>query len=80
MTIPQYSPERRRSLAKELGIEEQYLYQISKGLRVASPALARSLNGVDPEAKLQDLRPEDWHLIWPELAVHASKDEEACRV
>ncbi|KFJ13260.1 hypothetical protein DR66_4047 [Delftia acidovorans] len=80
MTIPQYSPERRRSLAKELGIEEQYLYQISKGLRVASPALARSLNRVDPQAQLQDLRPDDWHLIWPELALQPIRAEGACRV
>lgn len=68
MPIPNYTPEHRRSLAQKLGIDEQYLYQIVRGLRVASPALARSLNAEDPEARLQDLRPEDWHLIWPELS------------
>ncbi|WP_128422746.1 hypothetical protein [Delftia tsuruhatensis] len=76
MPIPNYTPEYRRSLAQKLGIDEQYLYQIVRGLRVASPALARSLNAEDPQARLQDLRPDDWHLIWPELAPLASPPKE----
>lgn len=67
MTLPTYSAERRREIAKLLEIEEQYLYQIGKGLRLASPALARKLHQIDASATLPDLRPDDWHRIWPEL-------------
>lgn len=68
MALPTYPPERRREVAAQLGIEEQYLYQILRGLRVAAPALARNLNQIDPDAHLKDLRPDDWQAIWPELA------------
>lgn len=67
MAIPTYTPEKRREIALRLGIDEQYLYQIARGLKTASPALAKQFNQADPEALLWDLRPDDWHLIWPEL-------------
>lgn len=67
MAIPTYTPEKRRELALRLGIESQYLYQIARGLKTASPALAKQFNQADPQAQLWDLRPDDWHLIWPEL-------------
>jgi len=69
MALPQYTPDRRREIAVALGIDEQYLYQLSKELKTASPALARKWHEIDPEARLQDLRPDDWHEIWPDLAV-----------
>lgn len=68
MAIPVYTPERRREIAQQLSIEEQYLYQITRGLKTASPALAKQLHTIDPNADLKDLRPNDWHQIWPELA------------
>lgn len=68
MALPIYTPERRREIAHQLKIDEQYLYQLSRGLKVASPAMARKLNEIDPLATLQDLRPNDWQVIWPELA------------
>lgn len=68
MALPVYTPERRREIAQQLGINEQYLYQIVCGLKTAKPALARRINAIDPEAKLVDLRPDDWQAIWPELA------------
>ena len=67
MALPKYTPERRREIATALDVDEQYVYQVSTGLKTASPALARRLNALDPTARLQDLRPDDWHLIWPEL-------------
>lgn len=67
MPLPSYALERRREVAEILGIEEQYLYQILSSRSVAAPALARSLNRIDPDARLWDLRPDDWHRIWPEL-------------
>lgn len=58
---------RRRQMAAELGIGEQYLYQILRGLRMPRPALAQKLVEIDPTISLQDLRPHDWQVIWPEL-------------
>lgn len=68
MALPNYTPDRRREVAADLSIDEQYLYQILRGLRTAAPALARRLNEIDPAARLQELRPDDWQAIWPELA------------
>ena len=68
MTFPNYTPERRREIAAALEIDEQYVYQIVKGIRPPSPALARRFHVVAPDAQLQDLRPADWQDIWPELA------------
>lgn len=67
MPLPTYPAETRREFAAKLKIDEQYLYQILRGIRVASPALARRMNSMDPECRLCDLRPDDWHDIWPEL-------------
>ena len=50
-----------------LNVSEQYLYQVLRGLSTARPSLARQLHGLDPEMLLWDLRPHDWHVIWPEL-------------
>ena len=68
MTLPTYTPDRRRALASQLEVDEQYLYQITRGLKIASPSLARRWHEIDKEATLQDLRPDDWQIIWPELA------------
>lgn len=75
MALPTYSAERRRELAAQLGVDEQYIYQIMRGLKTASPALAKQINAADANAQLADLRPDDWHLIWPELAKPARKQK-----
>ncbi len=67
MALPQYTAERRHEIAAALGIDEQYLYQIVRGLKTASPALAMRLHMIDPKARLKDLRPDDWRLIWPSV-------------
>lgn len=67
MALPQYPLSRRREIAIALDVDEQYVYQVMRGLKVASPALARRLNHLDPAARLQELRPVDWQIIWPEL-------------
>jgi hypothetical protein len=67
MSLPQYPPHRRRDIAAQVDIDEQYLYQICAGLKTASPALARQLHEIDQSLSLRDLRPDDWHRIWPEL-------------
>lgn len=68
MALPNYTPARRREIAHLLDVDEQYVYQLSKGIKTASPALARRLHEIDPSARLQELRPDDWREIWPELA------------
>lgn len=68
MALPQYTAARRHEIATALDVDEQYVYQLVRGLKTASPALAMRLHTLDPEAKLQDLRPDDWNIIWPELA------------
>lgn len=67
MAINQHPPSRRKEIASALSIDEQYAYQIIRGIRVASPALAREWVRIAPEDDLWSLRPNDWHLIWPEL-------------
>lgn len=68
MPLPKLPTARRRELANQVGVGEQYLYQILRGIGVASPALARKLNAFEPLLRLQDLRPNDWNDLWPELA------------
>lgn len=82
MALPKLSPERRREIAAALGVDEQYVYQVGARLKTASPALARGMNQVEPAMLLWDLRPDDWHRIWPELigaegAPAASPDHQA---
>ena len=67
MALPKYTAARRREIAAALKIDEQYIYQVFAGIKTASPALARKFHAIDPEARLQDLRPDDWYVIWPEL-------------
>lgn len=68
MALPTYTPEQRQQAADALGINEQYLYQILRGIKFASPVLARRLHELDADCCLKDLRPGDWQQIWPELA------------
>jgi DNA-binding transcriptional regulator YdaS (Cro superfamily) len=55
-------------IAKALGIAPAYLSQMANGTRpvpaAVAPALERELSF---EVRRWDLRPKDWHLIWPEL-------------
>ena len=67
MPIPNLTPDRRREIAHALDIDEQYLYQIIKGIKIPAAALARQLHDIDPDFRLQELRPDDFGVIWPEL-------------
>jgi len=55
-------------LAALLGLSPSYLSQMATGYRAVSPArcaaIERATNG---QVTRKDLRPGDWHLIWPEL-------------
>ena len=56
------------AIARKVGIAPAYLSQIAKGTRPPAAehcaALERATGG---EVRRWDLRPEDWHRIWPEL-------------
>ncbi|WP_072243011.1 transcriptional regulator [Thiomonas bhubaneswarensis] len=55
-------------LGRSLGIAPAFLYQIAHGKRKANAALSRSIERATRGAVMRwDLRPDDWHLIWPEL-------------
>lgn len=63
------TPSERLELANVLGVAEQYLYQVFTGRRSASPELSVSIEQATKGAVTRkELRPDDWHLIWPELS------------
>ncbi len=70
MTLSEYikDTKKRSQLIKNAAISNQFLYQISIGLRpvpvAKCVAIEKATNG---EVTRKDLRPNDWHLIWPEL-------------
>ena len=56
--------------ASRCGISPVYLSQIAAGQdkREASPVLCVVIERASGDAVMRwDLRPDDWHLIWPEL-------------
>lgn len=57
-------------IATRLSIAPAYLSQIANGVRKAHPALAREIVAECGAGAVQlwDLRPDDWHRIWPELS------------
>lgn len=62
-------------LAELLHVSRSYLAQMSSGASPISAercvAIERATNGA---VTRKDLRPNDWHLIWPELADIPSQD------
>jgi DNA-binding transcriptional regulator YdaS (Cro superfamily) len=56
-------------VAARVGIAPAYLSQIASGTRTAHPALAREIEAECHAVGVRrwDLRPDDWHRIWPEL-------------
>lgn len=63
------TPERRRALAEKAGVNEQSLYQSvsAKGAGFKPAECVRIERALENELRRWDLRPTDWHLIWPEL-------------
>lgn len=63
------TPERRRKLAADIGVHEQYLYQCLTGRRDMNPAEARRAEAVtEGELTRKALCQRTWRGIWPELA------------
>ena len=70
------SPSKRAELAELAGISPQYLYQCLSGRRCMGSLLAARVEHVTNGAVTRkELRPNDWHLVWPELKDEAVHDE-----
>lgn len=68
------TPEKRRELAAQHGLHEQYLYQCLTGRRDMNPAEARRIEDESKgELTRQMLCQKTWLGIWPELAKPARK-------
>ena len=69
-----FSPPVRTAYANQCGIAEQYLYQVLTGRKVASPELCVSIEkATSGQVTRQELRPNDWQAIWPELVKKQKK-------
>jgi DNA-binding transcriptional regulator YdaS (Cro superfamily) len=63
------SPEDRDLFASTLGTSTGYLRKAASINSLLSPALCVQIERVtEGHLSRRDLRPDDWHLIWPELA------------
>ena len=59
---------RQRQLARAVDLPDAYIWQIANGRRPAPPELCVLVErATDREVRRWDLRPDDWHRIWPEL-------------
>lgn len=57
-------------VARATGVSAAYLSQIADGVRPCPPAYAPAIEEACERQVLRwDLRPDDWHRIWPELIV-----------
>jgi 1,6-anhydro-N-acetylmuramate kinase len=66
--LKRFSPDERADFALAVGTTIGHLNNVAYGMRTASAALTRSVAGrTGREVAEWDLRPHDWHLIWPEL-------------
>lgn len=76
MKLPKYlSGARGRGsiLASRLNVAPQQIYQWASGSRgVPIERCVEIEQATDGAVTRQDLRPDDWHRIWPELADKAS--------
>jgi DNA-binding transcriptional regulator YdaS (Cro superfamily) len=63
-----FSSSERAAFAIRVGTTVGHLNNVAYEQRIASAALARQIAiATDSEVHVWDLRPDDWHLIWPEL-------------
>jgi DNA-binding transcriptional regulator YdaS (Cro superfamily) len=59
---------RASRLAEQLGISRSYLSQMASGTAPISPERCVDIEReTNREVTRQDLRPDDWRRIWPEL-------------
>lgn len=71
MKLSAYLSERGRKtlLAQSLGVPPQLVWQWSAGVRPVPLSRCVSIEQATAgQVSRRDLRPDDWHLYWPELA------------
>jgi len=79
MNLNSYLKEKETGvdLAAKLKVTPGFIHQIKKGLRPVPidkcVPIEQSTNGM---VTRKDLRPNDWHLIWPELTQQQKNDSE----
>lgn len=67
--LSQFSREARQEIAERCGTSLGYLTNVANGYKQCGPLLAAVLESEFAGAVTRrDLRPNDWMLIWPELA------------
>lgn len=55
-------------MAHEMSIPAAYLSQMANGVRPIGPVYAVDIERLSAgEVRRWELRPDDWHRIWPEL-------------
>jgi len=55
--------------AEQIGTSPAFLYQVSTGRRSCPVQWVKTIKGLTNGAVSEiDLRPDDWHLIWPDLS------------
>lgn len=60
---------RAAALATAIGRASAFVSQMASGARTVSPATAVMIErATEGAVSRRDLRPHDWHLVWPELA------------
>lgn len=65
-------------LSEKLGVSISFLSQMASGAAAISPARCVSIEQATVGAVTrQELRPDDWNLIWPELAEKVGAGETA---
>jgi len=80
MKLIDYTSQQRGGqvrLAKAIEVAPQLIYQWARNIRPVPiercPAIELATSG---KVTRRDLRPDDWHLIWPELAEEPLDDKE----
>ena len=75
MNLAQYFQHglvRKADFSRSLGISPSLLHQWVNGIRPVSIQYCRAIEEkTNGEVTRQDLRPDDWQKIWPELATTA---------
>lgn len=65
------------ALARSLHVSPPTINQWAKGVRPVPEKMAVAIEAITKGAVTRrDLRPNDWHLIWPELAQPATQTKE----
>jgi len=70
---PPVTPTERAEIAATVGMNEQYLYQCITGRKAMKPTEAVRVERMSRgRLRRQDLRPNDYWEVWPDLPAPAS--------